>query len=404
MEPACRGGLPPWGKVRKGVRILKSSLLLILIFFTLNTDLFPQAKSKAITLNGYLTTMQSVMFDSLSGPFMNENLLHNRLNFKVNLNENVSFAAEFRNRLFTGDFVRLGKYYSGIIGADKGVVDMSWNLIEKQSFLLNTTVDRLWFDLNFNKFQATIGRQRINWGQTFVWNPNDIFNTYSFFDFDYVERPGSDAVRLQYFPSSSSVAELAVKTDNENNVTAAGLYRFNKWGYDIQFLAGLVNSEDIVIGAGWSGSIGSISFRGEGSWFDKYEDFPGDEGTLLITTGFDKVFKDNSMAQLQVMYCNNPLLLNNFNSFYSGNLSSKDLAFSRFSAFGQFAWTATPLLNITISAMWLPDLEGYFAGPSIDYSLAENLDFSVIWQHFNAIMAGERSRINLGFLRLKYSF
>jgi len=378
--------------------------LIAVLFLLLHSNSLISQEKKSITLNGYLTTMQSVMFDSLSGPFMIENLLHNRLNFKGYLNNNVSFAAEFRNRLFTGDLVRLGKYYTGLIGADQGMVDMSWNIIEKQSFLLNTTVDRLWLDFHFSKFQATIGRQRINWGQTFVWNPNDIFNAYSFFDFDYVERPGSDAVRLQYFPSSSSVAELAVKVDNDNDVTAAGLYRFNKWGYDIQFLAGLVNGVDIVIGTGWSGAIGSVSFRGEASWFDHYEDFPGDESTLLITTGFDRILKNNSMAQIQVMYCNNPLELNNFNSFYSGNLSAKDLAFSRFSAFGSFTWAAGPLLNITFSAMWLPDLEGYFAGPSLDYSLAENLDFSLIWQHFNAVMNGEKSRINLGFLRLKYSF
>jgi hypothetical protein len=348
--------------------------------------------------------MQSVMFDSLSGPFQNENLLHNRLNFKGYISNNITFSAEFRNRLFTGDLVRLGKYYTGLIGADDGLVDMSWNVIEKQSFLFNTTVDRLWIDLHFDNFQVTAGRQRINWGQTFIWNPNDIFNAYSFFDFDYIERPGSDAVRLQYFPSSSSAAELAVKVDSDNDVTAAGLYRFNKWGYDIQFLAGIVNGEDIVTGTGWSGEIGSISFRGEASWFDHYKDIPGDESTVLFTTGFDKIFKDNSIAQVQLMYCDNPLLLNDFNSFYSGSLSSKDLAFSRFSAFGQFTWAVTPLLNMTASAMWFPDLEGYYAGPSLDYSLAENLDFSLLWQHFNSIMAGTRTKINLGFLKLKYSF
>jgi len=54
--------------------------------------------------------------------------------------------------------------------------------------------------------------------------------------------------------------------------------------------------------------------------------------------------------------------------------------------------------------MWFPDLDGYFAGPSMDYSLAGNIDFSLVWQHFNAVMSGEKSRINLGFLRLKYSF
>lgn len=380
----------------------KYSIAVILLFLHAET-LIPQ-DNRAITVSGYLTSMQSAMFDSLSGPFLNENLLHNRLNLKGFINDNLTVAAEFRNRLFTGDMVRFGDLYSEIIGADPGLVDMSWNILDKQSFLFNTTIDRLWFDMHFEKVQVTIGRQRINWGQTFVWNPNDIFNAYSFFDFDYVERPGSDGVRLQVFPSSSSAAELAVKVDNGNDITAAGLFRFNKWGYDIQFIAGYVNSEDIVIGTGWSGAIGSVSFRGEGSWFQPWEEFPNDPGTIILTSGADKIFKDNSMLQLQVMYCNNPLELINFNSFYSGNLSSKDLAFSEFSAFGQFTWAVTPLFNLTFSAMWFPDLDGYFAGPSMDYSLSENIDFSLIWQHFNSIMGGDRTRINLGFLRLKYSF
>jgi hypothetical protein len=123
-----------------------------------------------------------------------------------------------------------------------------------------------------------------------------------------------------------------------------------------------------------------------------------------LTAGIDKIFEKNSMLQFQVMYCNDPMELENFNSFYSGNLSAKDLAFSRFSAFGQFTWAVNPLINITLSAMWFPDLIGYFAGPSIGYSLAENIDFSLIWQHFNSEMSGTKTRINLGFLRIKYSF
>ncbi len=366
--------------------------------------LFSQEKQQVIVLNGYVTTMQSAMFDSLSGPVVYDNLIHNRLNFKGYINSHLTFAAEFRNRLFTGDMVRTNSSYSEMIGRDLGFADMSWNIINKSSFLLNTTIDRLWFDVNAGKAQLRIGRQRINWGQTLVWNPNDIFNAYSFFDFDYAERPGSDALRLQYFPTYSSAVELAAKVNYDNAITAAGLYRFNKWGYDIQFLAGWVNSEDIVLGAGWSGSIGSYSLRGEGSWFEPVDEFLKTEGTLLLTAGADKIFQNNSMAQVQVMYCNNPLSLTDFNSFYIGNLSSKDLAFSRFSAFGQFTWAATPLLNTSISAMWFPDLKGYFAGPSVDYSLADDLDFSLIWQHFTSIMDGTKTRINLGFLRIKYSF
>ena len=376
----------------------------ILIVFFLIAQSGQSQDKNPISLNGYLTSMQSVMFDSLSGPFQNENLLHNRLNFKGYVRNSITFSAELRNRLFTGDLVRLGKYYSNLIGIDEGLVDMSWNVFEEQSFLLNTSVDRLWIDFHSGNFQITLGRQRINWGQAFVWNPNDIFNAYSFFDFDYVEKPGSDVIRLQYFTSSSSVMELAVKVDNNKDPTAAGLFRFNKWGYDVQLIAGFVEGKEIVLGTGWSGDIGSISLRGEASWFNDYRDFPENEGTVLITTGVDRIFKDNSMAQIQIMYSNNPLSLNDFNSFYSGSLSSKDLAFSKFSAFGRFTWATTPLLNLSASAMWFPDLEGFFAGPALDFSLAENIDFSLLWQHFNSIMGGSKTRINLVFLRLKYNF
>lgn len=378
---------------------------LIFIFFLISAgSSLSQEKSKFLTLNGYLTTMQSVMFDSLSGPFMNENLIHNRLNLKGYINDHMTFAAEFRNRLFTGDMVRSGQSYSEMIGKDQGWVDLSWNILNEQSFFLNTTIDRIWMDFNYGKFQARVGRQRINWGQTLVWNPNDIFNAYSYFDFDYVERPGSDAIRLQYYLNFSSALELAVKADYEDHVTAAALYRFNKSGYDIQFLAGYVNSEDMVVGAGWSGAIGSVSFRGEASWFQPAKKNSDIGGTGLFTLGFDKVFKNNSIAQIQVMYCNNPANLSGFTTLYSGNLSTKDLAFSKFSAFGQYSYPVTPLLNLSVSAMWFPDLKGYFAGPSLDYSLAENVDFSIFWQHFESKISTDLMRINLGFLRVKFSF
>jgi len=145
------------------------------ILIALNSVLFSQEdKLKRLELNGYLTTMQSAMFDSISGPVIYENLLHNRLNFRGYITKNLTLATELRNRLITGDMVRSYYGYSDMIGTDEGWIDMSWNIVDENTFFLNTTIDRLWVDLTFNKFQARLGRQRINWGQTFVWNPNDI--------------------------------------------------------------------------------------------------------------------------------------------------------------------------------------------------------------------------------------
>jgi hypothetical protein len=360
--------------------------------------------SKTFTLNGYITSMQSVMFDSLKGDFLNQNLLHNRLNLKAYAGDHFSFALEVRSRLYSGSMVSTNAEYASMVGSDPGLFDLSWNLVNEKSFFLNTTIDRYWIDYNSGKLQVRIGRQRINWGQTLVWNPNDIFNPYSVFDVDYIERPGCDAVRLQYFPSAASALEFAVKGDVNNNITAAALFRFNKWGYDIQMLAGYADGHDFVAGAGWSGAMGSISFRGEATWFKPVGEYSDSTGKGIITVGFDKAFSDNSIVQAQIMYCNNPLKPTDFTSFYRGTLSAKDLAFSRVSAFVSGSYAVTPLANLSLSVMWMPDLRGYFLGPSFDYSIAENFDFSIIWQYFTSKMSGAQVKNNIGFLRFKYSF
>lgn len=365
---------------------------------------YAQEESGRVTMNGYASTVTSSIFEKISDPFINDYLIHNRLNFKGFITDNITIALELRNRLFTGDMVRGGTGYAGLAGADQGFIDMSWNLVSKQSFFLNTTADRLWLDLNYGKFQARLGRQRINWGQALVWNPNDIFNAYSYFDFDYVERPGSDAIRLQFFPDYSSTLELALKSDHDDDITAAVLYRFNKWSYDIQFLGGVFDNDELVAGAGWSGAFGSVSFRGEASWFQPFEKFADTTGTGIFTAGIDKFFSNNSMVQVQLMYCNNPVDFADFGLLYSRDMNVKDLAFSEFSAFASYSYPVTPLFNAGISSMWFPGLEGFFTGVSGDYSMAENVDFTCLWQHFNGKFGANRSKVNLAFIRIKLSF
>jgi hypothetical protein len=110
------------------------------------------------------------------------------------------------------------------------------------------------------------------------------------------------------------------------------------------------------------------------------------------------------MVMVQLMYCSHPPELQDFAVLYTSTLSPRNLAFSEFTAFGQYTWAATPLLNLTLSAMWFPDLEGYYAGPSLDFSLAGNVDLTAIWQHFSGDLGNSPTRLNLAFLRFRYSF
>jgi len=356
------------------------------------------------SLGGYATWLHMAMFEKPADPWINSSMLHNRLNFKAYPGSRFTIAIEVRNRFVTGDMVKLDPSYVPGLADDPGLADMSWNLADGSSYVLNTMVDRAYIDFTAGRFQITAGRQRINWSQALVWNPNDIFNTYSFFDFDYVERPGSDALKVTYSTGPASAAEAVVKTDTENRITAAALFRFNLVNTDFQFFAGETDEKFFTAGMGWSGALGPYSIRGEGTLFSPFEGSAEEKNTLIVTAGVDRAFSDKITALAEVMYSNNPLSPGSFTDLYGGGLTARELAFSEFSAVGQVSYAPMPLLNISLSAIWYPDLDGFYAGPAIDFSMAENVDFTFLWQHFSSLINTEQTRMNLGFIRIRYSF
>ena len=359
------------------------------------------------SLNGYLTNMQSFMFQSIDGDWTIDNLIHNRLNFKWNnKSDNFKAVLELRNRFIIGESVEVNPDYGKMINTDNSFVNLSYNISTGKSYIFNSRIDRGYIDYTKDKFQLTIGRQRINWGQCFTWNPNDLFNAYSFFDFDYVEKPGSDAIRLQYYSNITSTLEFAVKADNNKKITSALLYRFNKWNYDIQFLGGIFNDKDYVIGTGWSGNIKGASFRGEISYFQPKHKFADTTGILVVSLGTDYTFKNSFTLQFEVMYNQNRSSgVTNFVDFYNESLSAKNLSFTKVTFMLQGSYPITPLFNISLAGMYFPKLNGIFLGPSFTYSLTNNLDFLLIVQSFaGQLVKGQTEHFNFGFLRLKWNF
>ena len=282
---------------------------------------------------------------------------------------------------------------------------------DSAGYLLTTSIDRLWLQLSFGNLEITAGRQRINWGQTFVWNPNDIFNSYSYFEVDYPERPGSDALRIQYYTGMASSVELAAKMDSRDRLTAAGLLRFNTLGYDIQLMVGIYQEEDLVLGTGWSGNMGPTAFRGEMSYFRDLDHFRDTTGYFMASAGWDYTFSNSLWVQIEGLYSAfaKELDMYNFLQFYAGNLDVKDLAFTEWSLFGSVSYPFTPLINGGFAAIWFPEWKGWYLGPSFDLSLKNNLDLSLILQYFSAEFdlpggSAERQNNTFGFLRFKWSF
>jgi len=387
---------------------MKKQVTLLLLIFTLTVQAQDySAKSRNWTLNGYVKYMQTISFQHIDEHWMTDNLLHNRLIFNWNITGNLTFNTQMRNRIFYGETVSNFPEYPDIINNDNGLMNLTLNIFEGKSVFMNTAFDRLYLDFNIEKFQITAGRQRINWGQSFVWNPNDLFNSYSFFDFDYEEKSGSDAVRVQFYPSYSSKLDMVLKVDKDNNITAAALYRFNKWSYDIQFLGGYYNGSDVVIGAGFSGSLFKGGLSGEISFFYPQENFADTSGNVVASLGYNYTFSNSLMLQFEALYNGYGTASGDFNikEFYFMQLTPQTLSLTRFSFFGQVSYPFTPLFTGTLSVMYNPNDNSLYAGPSLSYSLVENLELSAYGQYFTSnTPADEGGKGVFLYWRIKWSF
>lgn len=339
-----------------------------------------QIKSQ-VKADGYVGTMP-VWYD-LDQPDMEmwENVVHNRLNLSYDFSPSVIGVAQFRNRLIWGKTVRDIPEYPALLDEDKGFLDMSFNLASGQSTVLNLTIDRLWLDFYLGRLQLRVGRQRINWGQTMVWNANDIFNAYSFFDFDYPERPGIDGVRLQLNTGIASQAEAVVKIGRNNRITMAARYRFNAGNYEWQLLGGRLNEEDWVTGIGWLGHIGDAGFYGESTLL-----FPDQENgneTFISSVGANYTFKNSLLLQVEGLYSSNlPEKVGSFTEFISGQSSVRQLSVSRYSIFASVEYPFTLFFTGSLSLMAFPPSEAFYFGPSFEYSIKPNLCFSTFLNFF----------------------
>jgi hypothetical protein len=366
-----------------------------------------------VAFSGYLSEMLTLYH--IPDNWLWENNLHNRLNLEIYPSDWLSGSIQFRNRVIAGNTFRKLPGYAESLGADQGWLDMSWvtdgNLGDSAGYALAATVDRLWLQFTLGNLEVKMGRQRINWGQTIVWNPNDIFNSYSYFEVDYPERPGSDALRVSYYTGNASTIELAAKIDSADRVTAAGYYRFNTLGFDIQLLGGVYQEEDLILGTGWSGNLGPTAFRGELSYFRDLEQFKDTTGYLMASLGLDYTFSNSLWIQVEGLYSAfaKEMDVNSFLQFYSGNLDVKNLGFTDWSFFASASYPFTPLLSGGFATIWYPQWKGAYLGPSIDLSLNSNFDLSLIVQYFTAEFeypsgSSKRENNTFGFLKFKWNF
>lgn len=368
-----------------------------------------EKKERNWTLNGYIKDMGSYTFVGEEKQW--DNLIHNRLNFKWYPHQNIKVIAEMRNRAFMGSLLEDSIYREVLFVPSLEAADDYFNLstnVQVDNIVFHFMLDRLYFQYNKGNFEGKVGRQRINWGINTVWNPNDIFNAFSFFDFDYEERPGSDALVLRYYTGIASSIEFAGKfADSLEVFTGALMWKTNFKKYDFQVLGGLSNM-NMVIGGGWAGNIKKAGFKGEGSYFIPLEDAQDSIEVFSATASLDYSFKNSLYLMGSVLYSSNGSVNPSFGeqvNYYTGNISAKYLSPYRYSVFGQVSYQFHPLIVGGAGIIGYPGSYDAFVGPMITFSLLQSLDLDFFAQVlFSEINEVYQATTQAYYLRLKYSF
>lgn len=374
-----------------------------------------EEEPKSWSLNGYIKNMQTLLFFNEAYPdiqkgmlvdtFLQDNLIHNRLNFSWAIRNELKFHAGLRTRVFYGDLVKATPAYGDAIDdANNDYFDLSAVLLDESAWVAHSMLDRLYLEYFKGNWEVRLGRQRINWGISTVWNPNDIFNAFSFTDFDYEERPGSDALRVKYYTGFASSIEIAARAfDNWDDATLAGLWKFNKGSYDIQLLAGYTQ-QDLALGGGWAGNLDDAGLKGEFTCFLPLEG--SREKSFAATIGVDYSFSNSLYINTGYLYNSMGSTKASVTNLFGFELSARNLYPYRHAIFAQFSYPFTPLLNGGAALIYSPvDVHALFVNPVLTVSAAQNLDLDFVGQvTFDKEDRGYVSPIQAFFLRLKYSY
>lgn len=351
------------------------------------------------SLSGYIKDIGWVRFSQRFVDPAFTNLIHNRINLHWNAAKKWSGRLEFRNRFYYGDDVKSIPGFKQMLRNQNEAFNLSLQPFNTTFAILHTNVERAWIEYRKKKWNLRAGRQRINWGITNTWNPNDLFNTYNFLDFDYEERPGSDAVKAQYMVNDLSNIEIAAAATGNRPILAAR-YFTNYHQYDLQVNAGTYQNH-FTVGIGWAGSIGNVGFKGESQYFSTTRD---SASRLLLSLEGDYTFKKGWYLSAAFLY-NEKGLDSSVTDFskLSFSVSPRNLMPTKWNLLVTASKEFTPLFSGNISIMYAPAVNLFILFPTFKYNLQTNLDLDLVWQSF-FISKGFQDISHTAFLRLRWSF
>ncbi|MBC8459014.1 MAG: hypothetical protein H8D67_13555 [Deltaproteobacteria bacterium] len=217
-----------------------------------------------VDISGYYRNQFSVV--STSGKLRTQDLHKSRLKFSASPSEKTNF--ELALNLFAKDFPKQED-------------------LQLESLLApRLDVDRAYLKLYFSKFDLTLGKQRIAWGNGLLWNPTDVYNEIDPFD-PKGEREGVSALHA-YIPLSdtASIATVLAFGDTVNDARTSLKASAVPFGVDFALSLTKDGTKQWIYGLDLKGEL-KVGYWLEGAYFRTTDDnFYKVECGLDYTFGF----------------------------------------------------------------------------------------------------------------------
>ena len=250
-------------------------------------------------------------------------------------------------------------------------LDLDWPLASGPSLEARQRLFRAFSTLYAGPAEVRVGRQRIAWGTGFAWNPTDILNPFNPGAIELGERAGVDAAYASIALGAVSRLELVAAVGESLSQTSyAARFGANYREFDLSAMGALLD-EDWVIGGDFAGYLRSAGVRGEAAYAFKADG----SRYLRAILNADYSFEVGLYALMECYY----------NGQGARDKTQYDIeALLRGETFSLARWYAATSVGGGLSPLWggalyaLVNLDDKSAllGPSVTYSLAENLEIA----------------------------
>ncbi len=358
---------------------------LMIAIFGLLLSFLPSSgfcEDNKLSIGGYYKDLTVATKSNITNDHYYGSLNRLRLELKKRI-QSWQFNLTIDNEGLTHDFRNQPDFAFVQTRTQNSQATLDWDQVsvDKEHFYLKHTIHRAFIKYYNPKFQATVGKQAIDWGKMRFFSPLDIFNAIRPTDLEPEERMGSDAINLNFSPKSFSGLNFIYSLGPDSDTTNIGLKAYGKVStYDWSLILASANKQRTA-GFAFDGYIKDAGFRGEISYAKA--DFDRDRSYFRTAVGMDYNFPSKIYLLFEQFY--NGGHEKRFPNFiaYTNRRYRKILSLQKHLSSIFVSYEATPLIKLQNSLIYDWEGDSVTVNPEIEYDVFENVELRVGAQLFS---------------------